>query len=147
MICLYAYMQMWYYVSSTYADPGIFANGGEGGEGVQAEKAPLPGKKNSGKLFFFVFSPYLQLLNSFTEGGGPFFFWFDMILFVPSTIFQLYRGRSSSIEPVLSYDKCVLLKDNNAVTPVKLEAAAHMSQVKHSTTEPLCSQRWSDVLF
>ena len=41
MICLYAYRQMWYYLSSTYADPGIFAKGGgggmEGGEGIQAE--------------------------------------------------------------------------------------------------------------
>ena len=70
-----------------------------------------------------------------------------MILFVPSTIFQLYRGRSSWIEPVLSYDKCVVLKDHNAVTSVKLEAAAHMSRVKHSTTEPLCSQRGSDVFL
>ena len=81
MICLYAYMQMWYYVSSTYADPGIFANGGggggEGGEGVQAEKAPLPGKKTLAS-YFFVFSPYLQLFNSFTEGGGRFFLvWYD----------------------------------------------------------------------
>ena len=60
---------------------------GVGGEGIQAEKAPLPGKK-PGKLFF-VFSPNLQLLNSFTEGGGPIFL-FDLILFVPSTISQLY---------------------------------------------------------
>ena len=52
---MYAYMQMWYYVSSTYADPGIFTNGGGGGggggEGSRLKKAPLPGK-NSGKLFF-----------------------------------------------------------------------------------------------
>ena len=61
--------------------------GGGGGRGSRQKKAPLPGKKNSGKLFF-VFSPNLQLLNSFTEGGGPIFL-FDLILFVPSTIFQL----------------------------------------------------------
>ena len=70
-------MQMWYYVSSTYAEPGIFAKGGGGGgrevKGSRQKKAPLPGK-NSGKLFFFVFSPYRQLLNSFTEGGGSDFF-------------------------------------------------------------------------
>ena len=66
MVCLYAYIQMWYYVSSTYEDPGIFA---WGGEGIQAEKAPLPGKKPLAS-YFFVFSPNLQLLNSFTEGGG-----------------------------------------------------------------------------
>ena len=122
--------------------------GGGGSEvrRVQAEKKlHFLGKKTLAS-YFLVFSPNLQLLNSFTEGGCPIIL-FDLILFVPSTIFQLYRGRSSWIEPVLSYDKCVLLKDHNTVTPVKLEAEAHMSRVKHSTTEPLCSQRGSDVLF
>ena len=126
-----------------------FSQGGGGGgrevRGSRQKKAPLPGKKTLAS-YFLVFSPNLQLLNCFTEGGGQIFF-FDLILFDPSTIFQLYRGRSSWIEPVLSYDKCVLLKDHNAVTPVKLKAAAHMSRVKHSTTEPLCSQRWSDAFL
>ena len=40
---------------------------------------------------------------------------FDLILYVPSTIFQLNRDRSSWVEPVLSWNKCVLLKDHNAV--------------------------------
>ena len=62
---------------------------------------------------------------------------FDLILYVPSTIFQLNRDGSSWVEPVLSWDKCVLLKDHNAVTPVRLELAAPRSRVKHSTTEPL----------
>ena len=66
-----------------------------------------------------------------------------LILYVPSTIFQLYRDVSSWVEPVLSYDKCVLLKDHNAVTPVRLEPAALRSRVKHSTTEPLRSQKYS----
>ena len=66
---------------------------------------------------------------------------FDLILYVPSTIFQLYRDGSSWVEPVLSYDKCVLLKDHNAVTPVRLEPAALRSRVKHSTTEPLRSSK------
>ena len=44
---------------------------------------------------------------------------FDLILYVPSTIFQLNRDGSSWVESVLSYDKCVLLKDHNAVTPVR----------------------------
>ena len=61
---------------------------------------------------------------------------FDLILYVPSTIFQLNRDRSSWVEPVLSKDKCVLLIDHNAVTPVRLEPAAPRSRVKHSTTEP-----------
>ena len=46
---------------------------------------------------------------------------------------------SSLVEPVLSYDKCVLLKDHNAVTQVRLEPTALRSRVKHSTTEPLRS--------
>ena len=57
-----------------------------------------------------------------------------MILYVPSTIFQLNRDGSSWVEPVLSWDKCVLLKDYNAVTLVRLEPAAPRSRVKHSTT-------------
>ena len=64
---------------------------------------------------------------------------FDLILHVPSTIFQLNRDGSSWIEPVLSYDKCILLKDHNAVTPVRLKPAVFRSRVKHSTTEPLRS--------
>ena len=65
---------------------------------------------------------------------------FDLILYIPSTIFQLNRDGSSWVEPVLSNDKCVLLKDHNAVTPVRLELAAPRSRVKHSTTEPLRTQ-------
>ena len=70
---------------------------------------------------------------------------FDLIPYVPSTIFQLNRDRSSWVEPVLSQDKCVLLKDHNAVMPVRLKPAALRSRVKHSTTEPLHSL--SDVVF
>ena len=73
---------------------------------------------------------------------------FDLILYVPSTIFQLNRDGSSWVEPVLSYDKCVLLKDHNAVTPVRLKPVASWSRVKHSTTEPLRSHLYvaiSDV--
>ena len=65
---------------------------------------------------------------------------FDLILYVPSTIFQLNRDGSSWVEPVLCQDKCVLLKDHNVVTPVRLEPAASRSRVKHSTTEPLRSR-------
>ena len=72
---------------------------------------------------------------------------FDLILYVPSTIFQFNRDGSSWVEPVLSLDKCVLLKDHNAVTPVRLEPAASLSQVKHSTTEPLRSQDLCFVYF
>ena len=72
---------------------------------------------------------------------------FDLTLYVPSTIFQLNRDRSSWVEPVLSWDKCVLLKDHNAVTRVRLETAALRSRVKYSTTEPLRSQfYWSALI-
>ena len=64
---------------------------------------------------------------------------FDSILCVSSTIFQLNRDGSSWVEPVLSKDECVLLKDHNAVTPVRLKPVAYRSRVKHSTTDPLCS--------
>ena len=64
---------------------------------------------------------------------------FDLILYVPLTIFQLNRDGSSWVEPVLSLNKRVLLKDHNAVTPVRLEPAAPRSQFKHSSTEPLRS--------
>ena len=52
---------------------------------------------------------------------------FDLILYVSSTIFQLNRDRSSWVEPLLSLDKCVLLKDHNAVTLLRLEPAAPRS--------------------
>ena len=39
-------------------------------------------------------------------------------------------------------DAQFLLKDHNAVTPVRLEPAAPRSRVKHSTTEPLRSSTW-----
>ena len=49
-----------------------------------------------------------------------------------STIFQLCWDRSSWVEPVLSKDKGVLLKD----TPqMRLRPVPLRSQVKHSTTE------------
>ena len=73
------------------------------------------------------------------EPGIHLFCLFGMILYVPSTIFQLNRDGTSWVEPVLSQDKYVLLKDHNAVTPVRLEPAAPRSRVKHSTTEPLRS--------
>ena len=64
---------------------------------------------------------------------------FCLICFFTSTIFQLNRDGSSSVELELSYDKCVLLKNHNTVTPVRLKTAATQSPVKHSITEPLRS--------
>ena len=54
---------------------------------------------------------------------------FDLILYVPSTIFQLNRDGSSWVEPELSLDNCVLLKvcNHNAVTWVRLKSVAPRS--------------------
>ena len=49
---------------------------------------------------------------------------------------QLCRDRSSWVEPVLSKDKCVLLKD---ITQWRRWDSNPRPRVKHSTTEPLCS--------
>ena len=51
-----------------------------------------------------------------------------------STNFQLGWDGFSWVEIVLSKDKCVLLKNNNTVTPVRLETTHPRSRVKHSTT-------------
>ena len=71
-------------------------------------------------VFFESYVLLLQHLSSNWVG----FVLFDLILYVTSTIFQLNRDVSSWVEQVLSLDKCVLLKDHNAVTPVRLEPAA-----------------------
>ena len=87
---------------------------------------------------FFAAHLYIHVRwTSFADNNG--FVLFDLILYVPSTFFQLNRDGSSWAEPVLSWDKFVLLKDHNAVTPVRLEPAAPRSRVKHSTTGPLRS--------
>ena len=41
-------------------------------------------------------------------------------MFIVADYATLNRDGSSWVEPVLSKDKCVLLKDHNAVTPVRL---------------------------
>ena len=84
------------------------------------------------KHTYFLFG-----LNTSFSWNTLFVCLFVLIPYVPSTIFQLNMDRSSWAE--LSYDKCVLLKDPNAVTPVRLEPAAPRSWIKHSTTEPLPS--------
>ena len=69
-------------------------------------------KRNMGKswedidytLQYFLFLISLQFMSSF-----------DFILYVPVTIVQLNRDGSSWVEPVLSSDKCVLLKDHNTL--------------------------------
>ena len=79
----------------------------------------------------------MTVLLNFCPVNLAVFQMFDLFFFVPSTIFQLNRDGSSWVEPALSYDKCVLLKNHNAVTPVRLEPAALRSRFKHSTTEPI----------
>ena len=62
----------------------------------------------------------------------------DLVLYVQVNNFQLGRGGSSCVKPVLSNDKCVLHKET---TQCRGEARTHdlRSRVKYSTTEPLCS--------
>ena len=48
--------------------------------------------KFSGKLYLVKVSEYI----------GYFFYLFDLILYIPSTIFQLCRDGSSWVEPALS---------------------------------------------
>ena len=105
-------------------------------------KELITGMEHFWSILFGYIHLHLSSLSSHLYMVHPLtiLFFFYLILYVPSTIFQLYRDRSSWVEPVLSYDKFVLLKDHNAVTPVRLEPAAPRSRVKHFTTEPLRSQ-------
>ena len=80
------------------------------------------------------------------DASGVIVFLFDFILYVPSTIFQLNRDGSSLVKPVLSQDKCVLLKDHNAMTPVRLKPAAPRSWVKHWATALLSGSLWPLLL-
>ena len=94
-------------------------------------------------MYFGVrFYVYIWANTMWGQGGQVKFLscLFDLSLYVPSTIFQLNRDRSSWVEPVLS---CVLLMHHKAVTPVRLEPSAPQSRVKHSTTEPLRSHFWA----
>ena len=54
-------------------------------------------------------------------------------------IFQLCRDGSSWVEPVLSKDKCVLLKATTQWRRRGSMPRPPWSLVKHSTTDPLCS--------
>ena len=65
---------------------------------------------------------------------------FNLIINVPSTIFHLYWDGYSLVEPVLSLDTLVLLKDHNVVTPLRLKSVASRSRGQHSTTEPMRSR-------
>ena len=65
------------------------------------------------------------------------FVWFDSLL--PINNFSVKQGRVFLGWTSTKLGKCVLLKDHNAVTPVRLEPPASRSQVKHFTTEPLRS--------
>ena len=67
---------------------------------------------------------------------------FDLIIYVPSTIFQLCRDGSSLVEPLLS-----LAQGHNAVTAVRLAPTATWPRVKYSTIEPLRSLEDSLIKF
>ena len=89
-----------------------------------------------------AFPPFAEIVIATVISGWLFVCLFDLILYVPVNIFRWCRDGSSWVEqPVLSKDKFVCLaKGHKTVTLVRLEPAAPRSRVKHSTTEPLCSQ-------
>ena len=92
--------------------------------------------KNMEKAIYIHMKGHHQSLYLCWLDQMPFVFELELMFYVPSTNFQFNKDGSSWFEPVLSWDKCVLLKDHNAV---RLEPAAPQFRVKHSTTEPLRS--------
>ena len=79
-------------------------------------------------LLFFKINFFLHKITE------CFCFLFDLMLYIPSTIFQLNSDRSSWVEPVLSKDKCVLLKDHNTVTLVRPEPGASIKKKNNSVS-------------
>ena len=84
-------------------------------------------------------SPLSHYRASFDEFSLKCMFLSDLILNVPVDNFSVMSGRVFLGKLVLSKDKCVL--------PLRLEPAAPRSQVKHSTTEPLCSLKMHVSLY
>ena len=62
---------------------------------------------------------------------------FVLMLYIPLTIFQLNRDGSSSAEPVLSQDKCVLLKDHNTVNVVGTQEN-RLNETVFLSTQSIC---------
>ena len=62
------------------------------------------------------------------------FVWFDSLRHINNLSVKQGRVFQGWTSTKLGY--CVLLKDHNALTPVRLKPAAPWSRVKHSTTEP-----------
>ena len=62
---------------------------------------------------------------------------FALILYVPSTIFQLCRGGSSWVKTSTKLGLMCFAQGHSVVMPVRLEPATLCSRDKHSTTEPL----------
>ena len=60
--------------------------------------------------------------------GADFVCLFYLILYVPVNSFLVMPGQVFLVQPVLSNDKCVLLKDHNTVTPLRLKPAAPLSR-------------------
>ena len=63
-------------------------------------------------------------------------FWFDLILYAPSTIFQLNRDGSSWVEPVLSKDKCL------AQGPQRSDAGETRTWASQQALYLLAPYRW-----
>ena len=66
------------------------------------------------------------------DGSRELFVWFDSLR--PINNLSVKQGRVFLGWTSTKLYYCVLLKDHNAVTPVRLEPVAPRSRVKHSTT-------------
>ena len=64
---------------------------------------------------------------------------FDLNLYVPVNNLSVISGRVFLCLISIKQGLMCPAQGHNAVTPVRLEPAAPLSRVKHSTTEPLCS--------
>ena len=66
-------------------------------------------------------------------------FLFDFILYIPVNNFSNMSGLVFLVSTSTKQGLMCLAQGHNSVTLVRLKPASPRSQVKHSTTEPLCS--------
>ena len=66
---------------------------------------------------------------------------FDLILYIPVNNLSVISGQVFLGWTSTNQGLMCLAQGHNAVMPMRLEPAALQARVKHSTTEPLCSQK------
>ena len=75
-----------------------------------------------------------SIINNNYKFSGTIVLFVCLILYIQSTIFQVFLGRTST-----KLGQIRLAQGHNPVTPVRLHPTAAQSRVQHSTTEPLRS--------